>query len=343
MNAKSPPAQPSSGYVLAIGAANMDITASTDHVLLARDSTPGRIRCAPGGVARNVAENLARLGLDVRLCSVLGDDPYGAIVLEHTRQAGVDVQGCEMLRGHATSSYLSLHGPDGDMALALNDMEILDQLTPARLQAGGADTWQAAVLLLDCNLPQSTLDWLCAHAAQTPLFVEAVSAFKCRRVLPWLAQVHTLKANRIEAQALTGRSLDSDAELVEAARWLHGRGVRQVVLSLGERGLFWSDAADGHGWQPAIEVAVCNASGAGDAVMAGLLYGFLQSMPLREAVGFAAGCAALTLGAPSANHPGLGVARVRQLLAQGACPKPPSTVAGATGALPGCTGGPTVR
>ena len=150
--------------------------------------------------------------------------------------------------------------------------------------------------------------------AAAPLFAESVSAFKCRRLLPWLEQVHTLKANRIEAQALTGQPVESDSQVVMAARWLHQRGVRQVVLSLGERGLFWSDAAGAQGWQPAIPVTVCNATGAGDAVMAGLIHGFLAGEPLHEAIAFAAGCAALTLTAPLANHPQLSVAAVQQLL-----------------------------
>lgn len=303
-----------SRYVLAIGAANMDITGSSDHPLVAHDSTPGQVRCAPGGVARNVAENLARLGVDVRLISVVGDDLYGASVRESTGRAGVDVQACQVVPGQATSTYLSLHGPDGDMALALNDMAILAQLTPERLAVDVALVRAAGVLLVDCNLPPESLGWICAQAPRTPLFAEPVSAFKCHRLLPWLEQVHTLKANWIEAQALTGQSVQSDSQVVAATRWLHQRGVRQVVLSLGERGLFWSDAAGPQGWQPAIPVAVCSATGAGDAVMAGLIHRFLAGDPLRASIAFAAGCAALTLTAPHANHPELSVAAVQHLL-----------------------------
>ncbi len=307
-----------SGCVLAIGAANMDITGISDHLLVPQDSNPGRIRCAPGGVARNVAENLARLGLDVRLCSVVGDDLYGDSVMQHTRLAGVHVQHCLRMAGHATATYLSLHGPDGDMALALNDMAILELLTPDRLQGIAALLPEAVAAVVDCNLPQESLGWLCAQCPGTPLFVESVSAYKCRRIVPWLEQVHTLKANRIEAQALTGQPVHSDDQVLAAARWLHRRGVRQVVVSLGERGFCWSDGAGEQGWQAAIPVSVCNASGAGDAVMAGLLHGFVAGLPLRDAAAFAAACAAWTLTAASANHPELSEAKVRQLLADAA-------------------------
>jgi len=301
-------------FVVAVGAANMDITGNSPHALAAHDSTPGRIRCAPGGVARNVAENLARLGHDVRLISAVGDDLYGASLLEHTRRAGVDVQACQVLADQATSTYLSLHGPDGDMALALNDMAILEQITPERLSASAGRLRHAGAVLLDCNLPDAALGWLCSQARDTPLFAESVSAFKCRRLLPWLTRIHTLKANRLEAQAFTGQTVQSDAEVVAAARWLHQHGVRQVVLSLGERGLYWSDMAGASGWQAAVAVQVVNATGAGDALMAGLMHRFLEGAPLQDAVGFAAACAALTLTAPQANHLNLSVANVRQLL-----------------------------
>jgi len=301
-------------FVVAVGAANMDVTGSTPHALVAHDSTPGQIRCAPGGVARNVAENLARLGHDVRLVSVVGDDLYGSSLLEHTRRAGVDVQGCQVLAGHATSTYLSLHGPDGDMALALNDMAILQQLTPERLSASAARVRHACALVVDCNLPEATLEWLFAQATSIPVFAEPVSAFKCRRLLPWLSRVHTLKANRIEAQALTGLPVADDAGVLAAANRLHEQGVRQVVLSLGERGVYWSEQAGASGWQAAVEIGVVNATGAGDAMMAGLMHGFMHGRPLAQAVIFGTGCAALTLTSHQANHVNLSEAAVQQVL-----------------------------
>ncbi len=302
------------GFVLAIGAANMDITGSSPHALLAHDSTPGQIRCAPGGVARNVAENLARLGHDVRLISVVGDDLFGARLLESTRRAGVDVQGCLVLDAHATSTYLSLHGPDGDMALALNDMAILEQITPERLAHAATRVRHARAVLVDCNLSEAALAWIFGYAQAKAIFAESVSAFKCRRLLPWLGQVHTLKANRLEAQALTGLPVADDAGLVQAACWLHDQGVRHVVLSLGERGVYWSARDGASGWQNALAATMVNATGAGDAMMAGLLHGHLKGDPLAQTIAFASGCAAMTLGAPQANHVSLSVAAVQQLV-----------------------------
>ena len=316
-------AKGTASFVLALGGANMDVSAGADHALRPGDSTPGRVRCSPGGVARNVAENLARLGHDTRLISAVGSDPQGHALLGATRRAGVDVSGCLVLPGLATASYVSVHDAGGELAVAVNDMQVLEHITPATLEPHGEWVRLAAALVVDCNLSEAALGWLFAQRGNTPVFADAVSAFKCRRLLPWLGRVHTLKVNRLEAQALSGSPVASRAEVEAAARWLHGQGVQHVVVSLGEQGLYYSASDTGttadkqqaeHGWQAALPAAVLNATGAGDALTAGLVHSHLVHASLSQAVRFASACAALTLTAAAANHPDLSVALVEQLL-----------------------------
>ena len=293
----------------------MDISGSTTQPLVLSDSNPGRIRCAPGGVARNVAENLARLGDTTRLLTAVGDDLYGRSLLDTTRNAGVDVRGSWVLANEATSTYVSLHGPDGDMAVAVNDMGILERITPELLAPCTPWVQQAAALVVDCNVGAQALAWLFANRGATPVFVDAVSAFKCPRILPWLAHVHLLKVNRLEAQALCNFGVDSDTDIARAAQTLHALGVAQVVLSLGERGVYWSARHAGHGWHGALPgTVVVNATGAGDALMAGLVHAFVARQDLRAAIPFALGCAALTLASEHANHPDLSAAAVAQCM-----------------------------
>jgi pseudouridine kinase len=303
-------------FVLALGGANMDIVASTDLQVVPGDSTPGHISSSPGGVARNVAENLARLGLDVRLISAVGDDFYGRRMLELTMQAGVDVQGCWVWPGDNTSTYLSLHGPDGDLVAAINDMSILERITPEKLDMHSHRVRQAAVVVADCNLSASAMDWLFAHGGDKPIFVEAVSAHKCGRIQPWLGRVHTLKLNRIEAQALTGIEVSDLEQADVAARALCDQGVEHVVLSLGEQGVCWRNRHGDMGLEAAMAVSVVNANGAGDALMAGLVHGHLHGLSLAQAVRFGNGCAALTVTCFGANHPSLSVSAVQKLMGQ---------------------------
>ncbi len=301
-------------FVVVLGGANMDISGSTAQPLVLSDSNPGRIRCAPGGVARNVAENLARLGNTTRLLTAVGDDVFGRGLLDATCKAGVDVSGSWILAGESTSTYVSLHGPDGDMAVAVNDMGILECITPERLAPCASWVQQAAAMVVDCNVSAQALDWLFANRGATPVFVEAVSAFKCQRIRPWLAHVHLLKVNRLEAQALCQFDIHDDTDIERAAQCLHALGVEQVVLSLGDRGVCWSERNAGLGWHSALPSTVVNATGAGDALMAGLVHAFVDQQGLGTAILFALGCAAMTLESDQANHPGLSVTAVAQCM-----------------------------
>ncbi|WP_199101392.1 PfkB family carbohydrate kinase [Aquitalea sp. ASV11] len=307
-----------SPYVVALGGANMDIRGSTVAALRQGDSNPGRISCSAGGVARNIAENLARLGADCRLISAVGDDLYGQALLEATQRAGVDVRHVLLLPDAATSTYLSIHGPDGDMAIAINDMGILNRLDATRLAPQRELLRHAGLIVADANLSADALAWLFAEAGDTPVFMDTVSAFKADRLRPWLGRIHTLKPNRLEAASLSGLPLDTPEQAPAVASWFHQQGIRQLIVSLAADGVFYSDADGTHGWCPAPACDIVNATGAGDALMAGLAWGALQGMPLPHAVELAQACAALTLSCAATNNPTLSLTAVQQL-----CPNLP--------------------
>jgi pseudouridine kinase len=324
MPGMSTPSAAPGTFVLVLGGANMDIVASAP-TLHAAESNPGRIGCSPGGVARNVAENLARLGHRVRLVALFGDDPFGTLLREATAAAGVDLALAPVVAGASTCSYLSLHGAGGDMATAVNDMALMDRLDPAWLAAQAAPGAPLAQALdradawvLDCNLRADALAWLLQRGRRGLRCVDAVSAHKAVRAGPLLAHVDLLKLNGFEAEALLGEPVRDEAAACAAALALVARGARQVVLSLGARGAAWAErgapAPSGFAPAPPVDAAALRStSGAGDALRAGLTHGRLAGGPLAAALRFAQGCAALTLQAYGANHPGMSVAAVQAL------------------------------
>jgi len=296
--------------VLVLGGMNMDITAVSAQPLLAGDSNPGRVHFAPGGVARNVAENIARLGHGVALVSAVGEDAFGTALLQATRAAGVGVEQVRPLSGQRTATYLSVHGPDGDVALAVNDMDILEELNPAYLAPLCGAFTVVPCVVLDANLCSDTLHWLLADIKPPYAFVDAVSVAKCVRLIPCLAGIYLLKVNRMEAQALTGVAVICADSAVRAAQALQTAGVRNVVLSLGDQGVAYCGADGVTGYCAAGRVTVVSTSGAGDALLAGLVHGHLVGMALEQAVAFARQCAEMTLSSPDANHPLLSVAAI---------------------------------
>ena len=294
--------------VTVVGGANMDVGAQTDTPLLPGDSTPGHIQYAPGGVGRNIAENLARLGVPVSLLTVVGDDAFGTQLITSSAASGVNVTKMLRLKGQRTATYLSMHGPDGDMALAVNDMAILEQLTPAcciqHLPAPKPGEW----LLLDCNLQAATLAHLLSSGRTA--VVDAVSVAKCRRVEAHLPAVHLLKVNRLEAAALSGIPVRAPEDALRAAHALHALGVKRVVVSLGAEGVVWCDTDGSTGFLEARHVPVVNTTGAGDALLAGIVAGLQRQMSLSQAVAYGRACAEITLSSTFANSSELSHAAV---------------------------------
>lgn len=303
-------------YVALLGGANMDISAHAHARLLAADSNPGEVTCSPGGVARNVAENLCRLHVDARLISVLGDDTFGLVMRQKADALGLNMAACTTLDGQRTATYVSLHGADGDMSVAVNDMAILDQLTPALVHEHGALLNGAKAIVVDCNLRPDVLHFVCTQWPQSAVFAEAVSVAKCHKLALLLPHLHLLKANRLEAQALSGLEIDGPASARAAAQALHQRGVAQVIISLADAGVVWCDAQGQTGHKAVRPVHMVSATGAGDAMLAGLVHGYLQGMPLEQSVQWGMACAELTLSSTFANSPELSVAAVQARLEQ---------------------------
>ena len=311
------------GYVLAeapfvalIGGANLDVHGTPQHDLRMHDSNPGTVRTSPGGVARNVAENLARLGIDARLIAPLGRDHAGDMIENQGREAGIDMQYVYRIDDAQTPCYVSVLDDNRDMLVGISDMTILETLDTARLQRHESLLKSAAVIVADTNLTEGALAWLTStvsgHASAPPLMVDTVSIAKAVRIRPYLAGVHTLKPSLVEAEAIAGISASTESRLPGLAAWFHERGVDRLFVSLGARGVFYS-TADGCGLARApVPDALQNANGAGDALLAGLTFGWLSDWSLIDSLDFALAAAGLTLSHPATINPDMSLNAVQR-------------------------------
>lgn len=308
-----------SSAVVVVGGMNMDITAVASQAAQPGDSTPGTVTTAPGGVGRNIAGNLARLGMAVELVSAVGDDLHGQQLLDACIRVGVGVKGVQVLAGHATATYLSIHSADGQLLHAVNDMAVLEQLGPQGLLGSSAMFEAAQLCLVDANLNPAALAAVFQQCPGKMVLADAVSAAKCTRLLPHLRSLHLLKVNRLEACALLSwptHKLQTQADAHAAAQALVAAGVQHVVLSLGRAGAVWCSPGQSAGFCPALAVPIKSTTGAGDALMAGLVWGLAQDWPLERALAWGMACAALTLQDTAANNPDLSVQAVEELLRQ---------------------------
>lgn len=294
---------PEGRRVVCLGGATVDRKYRAGAPVIPGTSNPVDGRRAFGGVARNVAENLARLGLAVSLVSVVGEDETGEAVLRHLREAGVDLTRVSRSRERATAEYVAVLEPDGSLALGLADMGILDLIGPDLVDDAWPYLAAAAWVFADCNLPAPTLDHLLARktGARFRLAVDAVSTPKVRRLPADLTAVDLLFLNLDEARALAERP---DAGPEEAALALCRRGAGAVVLTRGATGVILAEGETVRAI-PAVPARQVDATGAGDALVAGTLAGLAEGRPLPEALRTGALVAALTIESEASVHPDL--------------------------------------
>lgn len=310
------------GYVLSecpivtvLGGANIDIHGRSDRPLRVEDSNPGRVNISAGGVARNVAENLARLNVDCRLISAIGNDHHGQMLLKLSREAGIDMQHVLVTASAPTSTYLSVLDDAGLMQVAISDMDIIDRVNISYLKSLHTLLSQSALIVLDTNLSKDTVGWITDSFASTPIFADTVSTAKAVRLTDHLRSIHTLKTGTLEVEALTGLQALTPKQLDKAADRLHAEGVKRVFITRGEQGVFFS-CDEGRGVQTLSRQKreIRNVGGAGDAFLAGLAYCWMENTPIEETVQFALATADLTLSHAATNNPALSVAAVNQIM-----------------------------
>ncbi len=279
--------------VIVIGGANVDIKGRASGSFVGATSNPGEVTVSVGGVARNIAENLARLGLDVSLLTVLGDDANGKLVRETTTAAGVDLS-LTLTGPGATGTYLVILDRKGELQSAVNAMQSIEWLKPEHLDAVAAHLAKADMLVADCNIDVSCLEWLCAFSARTGvrLLIEPVSVPKAKKLLKFARSkpVFAITPNQQQLEALTHEP-SLDAAIVK----LHGLGFENVIVHRGAHGAVASSSKERSSIEAIATNVVADVTGAGDAAVAGLIAGLLEGLPLDKAAALGQAAASLKL------------------------------------------------
>ncbi|GGC82311.1 carbohydrate kinase [Undibacterium terreum] len=268
---------PGENPVVCIGGANMDRKVRTLGALQMGTSNPVSQHESLGGVARNIAENLARLGAPVSLLTALGDDAAAQAMLAQAESVGMDMRGSLQLAGSASGSYTAVLDDLGEMVLALSHMQLCDELTPQFLASRQPQRAAAAMTIADLNLPEASIRLLLQDAARdaVPLVLVAVSQPKMARLPADLHGLRLLILNQGELEARVGKTLENEEQIAEACRVVQQQGAQDLIVTFGGDGvLYTSPNTSPLGVQrlAAPKVAVVDVTGAGDAFSAAVCW-----------------------------------------------------------------------
>ena len=295
------PSLPSEGYVLVIGAAGLDIVGRATTDLHIGSSNPSNLRMSFGGVARNVAENLARLGMDVVLITAVGDDPQGKQLLAQISETGVNVDHTLVVPDQPTGTYLAILDHQGNLHLGMDDMRVIEAIPSEHLRQRRELFKGAATLFVDTNLPPRTLRTAISLAwrSKIPIAANPTSVSLAPTLIPHLERLWLITPNEAEAEVLCPHPVPhADRDMaIDAARHLVSQGVNIAIITMAEFGLGYA-GTDSSGHVPALQTDIVDPTGAGDALTAAVIFALLNDIPLDEAVRLGLAAAALTLRSP---------------------------------------------
>ena len=244
--------------ICVIGGANVDITAQSKNQFIARDSNPGTVRLSFGGVGRNIAHNLALLGDEVCFVTRFGGDAFGQMLQVSCREIGMDISLCETCPTFPSACFASINDSNGEMLGGVADMVVTESISKDWLAERIDAINEADAVVADTNLLPETLAWLIDHVT-VPLYIDAVSGPKAVRLVEALnlsesKRLNTFKCNALEAQTLSSVTHFTRRYVTRGAEGLE-------VTADGRTSLF-----------PALPCTVRNATGGGDALLAGIVH-----------------------------------------------------------------------
>jgi len=298
--------------VVIIGGANVDQKWRTVARAVAGTSNPATVRTSSGGVGRNVAENLGRMGVSSALITAVGDDAEGDRIRREADAAGVDTRYI-VVTPQPTGVYSVVLDNSGDMVIGFSAMEAMRAISTDTINARRALIANARCVVIDCNVSTSAIirSVELARVNGVPVVIDPVSIPKTESISAVInagLPLHTITPNLGELAQLTGATGSSRADLCAASAQLHTANIMNVWISLGASGSFLSVMKDGIQrveMIAALPAELVDATGAGDAMLAGYVTGLLRGLDAFAAARLGRAAAALTIESAATVNPSM--------------------------------------
>ncbi|AZR73125.1 hypothetical protein BBF96_06840 [Anoxybacter fermentans] len=300
-----------------IGGTVMDLRGQPANNLQLYTSNPGFLQQTPGGVGRNICENLLRLGLKPLLITIVGDDPIGNSLLQHSKKIGLSTEGIIQLTDQRTAIYLAILNETGELHTAIADMKIFDELSPRLVLTHTEKILKSPMIIMDTNLPKNTLaavSELC-NEKNIPLWIEPVSVEKSRKLKGLFKNITYISPNLDELASLAEISIQTERDIKKAIKILLDKGIQHILVTMGKRGVILANSKKFIPF-PALPTRVVDVTGAGDAFVAGVIYGLLKGLPLEKAVPYGLITAKMTIETNKTVSPQLNKNVIEQIFSE---------------------------
>jgi len=272
----------------------------------------GTVRINPGGVAFNIAVNLTKLDVDVSLISVLCNDVRGKIIKSSCENNDISIDESLFLEKSTTPSFMCITNAEGEIKSAISDTGLYEKIEPSFLKDKLRFINSNTICVLDGNLSKAAIEYLVKNV-EVPVFIDPVSVDHCSKVMDSIGYANTIKPNKIEAETLSNISIKNSEDIEIASEYFLKKGVHQVFISLDEDGVFFADKRS-RGFIKYLPETIKNTNGAGDAMTAGLVYGYLKGLSIEQTAKFSVAIACANLETYDTVNENLDIEKANNIL-----------------------------
>lgn len=281
------------GYVVGVGACNVDFYVKTDVEIKKNYDHPSKISSSNGGVTRNILETLGILGVKTYILTCIGDDKFGEYIKDKSKDY-VDFTYANIIKDTETSKFIQIFDNHNDMLMACCDMSIINNVDIDYIKNNDELLKNASAIIVDPSIRIDVIKYIIDTYKDNKIFLDPISNHYADVIRPYVKDIYVLKPNSDELSSLVNKEIKNEQDIIDAGNELLKRGVKNIVVTTGGNGSYLIND-DG-----VIKVKfktidnVVNASGAGDSFFAALIYSFINnydpvySLELANAAGIAA-------------------------------------------------------
>lgn len=302
-------------YVVGIGSTNVDLYCKSNIPIKEHFDHPGIVNYTAGGVTRNILENISKLGLKTKLLTAVGDDIYGAYILDELDSVGVDFDDVKIVKGGRTGLFVQVQDSNNDMHLAVCDMSILEKVDIEYIKKKAKILKKASAIILDPALNKDVLDYIFDNYKDVPIFVDPISDVYAKKIKPYLSKIYCVKPNKSELSILANSKVDTYDDLLNAYKKVLRKGVKKIYVSLGKDGCMYNDDEDTILTRKFKEVDnMVNASGAGDSFFAAVVYSHVNGLSIDDTIDNALGAGIAAIMCEETINPKLSIRFLKRII-----------------------------
>ncbi|MFW6022782.1 MAG: carbohydrate kinase [Halanaerobiaceae bacterium] len=293
--------------IVCIGGANIDRKAKAFKDIEYETSNPVNFFKTPGGVARNIAENLGKLNFSPSLLTCVGDDENGRWLMKRTSISNVNTEQSWILPGSNTGTYTTILNPDGNMILSLDDMEIYKNINKKMIEIKWPIICSANTIFLDNNFPEKTLEYIIdkARGENKNIYLATISSSQIKNLPENIKGINLLFINKYEARELFNLDNNRLDYYKKGAQELINKGIKNVIIILSINEIILVKENNDSLHIRNMKLQPIDVTGCRDAFTAGVIYGIEKNKTIEQACQYGLTMSKITARTKHTVHPEL--------------------------------------